>query len=53
MPSIELGRRTSRAAVCFVFEKVNTGGKKLDAFALLTAIYAGEEDGFSFAKNGP
>lgn len=46
MPLIELGRRTSREAVCLVFEKVNTGGKKLDAFELLTAIYAGEESGF-------
>lgn len=46
MPVIELGRRTSREAVCLVFEKVNTGGKKLDAFELLTAIYAGEEEGF-------
>lgn len=46
VPVIELGRRTSREAVCLVFEKVNTGGKKLDAFELLTAIYAGEEEGF-------
>ncbi|WP_112875540.1 DUF262 domain-containing protein [Paracoccus endophyticus] len=46
MPVIELGRSTSREAVCLVFEKVNTGGKKLDAFELLTAIYAGEQEGF-------
>ena len=46
VPVIELGKRTSREAVCLVFEKVNTGGKKLDAFELLTAIYAGEEEGF-------
>ncbi|MCF8480536.1 MAG: DUF262 domain-containing protein [Rhodospirillum sp.] len=46
MPVIELGRSTGREAVCMVFEKVNTGGKKLDAFELLTAIYAGEEEGF-------
>lgn len=46
IPVIELGKRTSREAVCLVFEKVNTGGKKLDAFELLTAIYAGEEEGF-------
>ena len=50
MPVIELGRRTSREAVCLVFEKVNTGGKKLDAFELLTAIYAGEEEGFLLRK---
>ena len=46
MPVIQMGRDTSRAAVCLVFEKVNTGGKKLDAFELITALYAGEEDGF-------
>lgn len=46
MPVIQLGKGTSREAVCLVFEKVNTGGKKLDAFELLTAIYAGEEPGF-------
>ena len=43
MPVIELGRGTSREAVCLVFEKVNTGGKKLDAFELLTAIFATDE----------
>jgi hypothetical protein len=43
MPVIELGRSTSREAVCLVFEKVNTGGKKLDAFELLTAIFAADE----------
>lgn len=46
VPVIELGKRTGREAVCLVFEKVNTGGKKLDAFELLTAIYAGEREGF-------
>ncbi|MGJ0510609.1 MAG: GmrSD restriction endonuclease domain-containing protein [Methylocystis sp.] len=46
MPVIQLGNKTSREAVCLVFEKVNTGGKKLDAFELLTAIYAGEKPGF-------
>lgn len=50
MPVIELGRKTSREAVCLVFEKVNTGGKKLDAFELLTAIYAGEKEGFELRK---
>jgi hypothetical protein len=43
IPVIELGRNTSREAVCLVFEKVNTGGKKLDAFELLTAIFASDE----------
>ncbi len=32
LPVITLGKDTSRAAVCLVFEKVNTGGKALDAF---------------------
>jgi hypothetical protein len=54
VPVITLGKDTSRAAVCLVFEKVNTGGKALDAFELVTAMYAaekiiapdGKEDGF-------
>lgn len=29
-----------KEAVCVVFEKVNTGGKPLDAFELVTAMYA-------------
>lgn len=41
MPIIRLSRDNSREAVCTVFEKVNVGGKKLDAFELVTAIYAG------------
>lgn len=40
VPVIKLGKDTSRAAVCLVFEKVNTGGKPLDAFELVTAMYA-------------
>lgn len=40
MPVIALEKSTSREAVCLVFEKVNTGGEKLDAFELLTAIFA-------------
>lgn len=42
VPVITLGKNTSRAAVCLVFEKVNTGGKPLDAFELVTAMYAGQ-----------
>ncbi len=42
MPVIKLDRDNSRSAICTVFEKVNTGGKKLDAFELLTAVYAAE-----------
>ncbi|MGD1037343.1 MAG: DUF262 domain-containing protein [Roseiarcus sp.] len=40
IPVIALGHDTSHEAVCLVFEKVNTGGKALDAFELLTAMYA-------------
>jgi hypothetical protein len=43
MPIIRLDRENSREAICLVFEKVNVGGKKLDAFELLTAIYASDE----------
>jgi hypothetical protein len=40
IPVIKLDKSTSREAVCVVFEKVNTGGKPLDAFELVTAMYA-------------
>ena len=40
VPVIALDRTTSKEAVCVVFEKVNTGGKALDAFELVTAMYA-------------
>lgn len=40
MPLIKLDKENSREAICLVFEKVNVGGKKLDAFELVTAIYA-------------
>ncbi len=43
VPVITLGKDTSRAAVCLVFEKVNTGGKALDAFELVTAMYAADD----------
>ncbi|MDA1049992.1 MAG: DUF262 domain-containing protein [Planctomycetota bacterium] len=42
VPVIALDRSTSKEAVCIVFEKVNTGGKPLDAFELVTAMYAAE-----------
>ena len=45
VPVIALGRSTSKEAVCVVFEKVNTGGKPLDAFELVTATYAAEGHG--------
>ncbi|MGA8830276.1 MAG: DUF262 domain-containing protein, partial [Desulfomonilaceae bacterium] len=40
VPVIELDQSTSKEAVCTVFEKVNTGGVPLDAFELITAMYA-------------
>ncbi len=42
MPVISLKKDSSKEAVCLIFEKVNTGGKKLDAFELLTAMYAAD-----------
>ncbi len=42
VPVIALDDQTSHAAVCLVFEKVNTGGKPLDAFELVTAMYAAQ-----------
>ncbi|MEW5926410.1 MAG: DUF262 domain-containing protein [Gemmatimonadota bacterium] len=43
MPLIRLDRGNSREAICLVFERVNVGGKKLDAFELVTALYAAEK----------
>jgi hypothetical protein len=40
--SVDATRETSRAAITTVFEHVNTGGLKLNAFKLLTATFAGE-----------
>ncbi len=40
VPVIALDRSTTKEAMCVVFEKVNTGGKPLDAFELVTAMYA-------------
>ncbi|SAL18872.1 hypothetical protein AWB70_00883 [Caballeronia cordobensis] len=42
LPVIQLGRATSKEAVCLVFEKVNTGGVPLNVFELVTATYAAE-----------
>jgi hypothetical protein len=49
VPVISLDRSTSKEAVCVVFEKVNTGGKQLDAFELVTAMYAA--DGHELRKD--
>ena len=43
MPIIRLDKSNKREAICLVFEKVNVGGKKLDAFELVTAIYAADQ----------
>ncbi|MEI8342544.1 MAG: DUF262 domain-containing protein, partial [Verrucomicrobiota bacterium] len=42
VPVITLDKETTKEAVCIVFEKVNTGAKPLDAFELITAIYAAD-----------
>lgn len=42
MPVITLLKGNTKEAVCVVFEKVNTGGKPLDAFELITAMYAAD-----------
>ena len=44
VPVIALDKLTSKEAVCVVFEKVNVGGKALDAFELVTAMYAASGD---------
>lgn len=49
VPQIALSASTSKEAVCVVFEKVNTGGKPLDAFELITAMYAA--DGHELRKD--
>jgi hypothetical protein len=53
MPIIRLNKENSKEAICTVFEKVNVGGKKLDAFELVTAMFAGEggEDGFDLRRD--
>jgi hypothetical protein len=43
MPLIRLDKSNTREAICLVFERVNVGGKKLDAFELVTALYAAEQ----------
>ena len=45
LPIIELKKENGKAAVCLVFEKVNTGGVPLSVFELMTATYA--SDGFN------
>ncbi|MCW5921452.1 MAG: DUF262 domain-containing protein [Saprospiraceae bacterium] len=40
VPVIKLNKETPKAAICQVFEKVNTGGVSLTVFELLTATFA-------------
>lgn len=42
VPVIELKKDNKKAAVCLVFEKVNTGGVVLTVFELITATFAAE-----------
>lgn len=49
VPVIVLKKETPKAAVCTVFEKVNTGGVPLNVFELLTATFAAE--GFRLADD--
>ena len=53
MPIIRLDKKNTREAICLVFEKVNVGGKKLDAFELLTAIFAADRYDLREDWNGP
>ena len=46
IPTIVLDRDTTKEAVATVFNKVNSGGLRLDNFELLTAIFAGDADYF-------
>lgn len=43
VPVMSLSQNLSREAICVVFDKVNTGGKLLDAFELVTAKFAAEK----------
>ena len=43
LPVINLGKETSKEAVCTVFEKVNTGGVTLSVFELVTASFAADD----------
>ncbi len=53
IPVIQLDQRNGREAICLIFEKVNTGGKRLDTFELLTASYAADEFDLREDWSGP
>ena len=45
VPMIALNDLIKRDAICIIFDKVNTKGKTLDAFELVTAKFAAEHEG--------
>ena len=49
LPVIQVGKSTTKEAVCMVFEKVNTGGVPLNVFELVTATYAA--DGYNLRED--
>ena len=53
IPVIRLDQRNGREAICLIFEKVNTGGKPLNTFELLTATYAADEFDLREDWSGP
>lgn len=53
IPVIQLNQSNSRAAICLIFEKVNTSGRQLNTFELLTAIYAADEFDLREDWSGP
>lgn len=53
IPVIQLDRSNSREAITLIFEKVNTSGRPLDTFELLTAIYAADEFDLREDWSGP
>jgi len=53
VPVIQLDQSNGREAICLIFEKVNMGGRPLDTFELLTAIYAAEKYDLREDWSGP
>ena len=53
IPVIQLDQRNGRAAITLIFEKVNTSGRPLNTFELLTAIYAADEFDLREDWSGP
>lgn len=53
IPVIQLDQSNSREAICLIFEKVNTGGQRLNTFELLTATYAADEFDLREDWSGP